>query len=677
MRNPFSDDIFSGEVAASGLVESLHGETLTQLGEALPEGGAHGLGRTVVLAAPRAGFGKSHLVTRFASQWLGRALVIPLTIDLEKEARWGTILWDVVEKLHRDGGHRSGLTMLDEAARFLFARINSRLIEDKKIPCAHPEEAIAALERNFVEMFDFTNPGQAVAKWFGDHFERLSAMTAGSLARESDTELSAASHWLRVLVSYSQGAEEAPEKRLQALRWAMNSPSASAIGGGGGMQIIQESQGGAEQQAKEKFRDLARILSQYRPLVFVVDHLDVFYRDGKAGMKIAWIITELARLIPKSLSVVCVNQDIWETTFQSQIPSALEDRMTREFINLRGVRPPEARALIDSRLHTAGVPAEQREKFEEVLRMGDLFALHSGRSISPRAVLRYAAERWDFMLRPQPPSLPGPPKLPPLTVHPVTEPVVGAETMDSISRALDAMYAPPAPAPTPVVAAPAALASPVEESRAAFQRLKDRLEVMRQQRRGLPPEPTAPTLPLTTPVNGQSAPHSYPINDRLADQFATNRAGAASATLDQAKLARLVEFAGRHFAAVRHAGLPRLAGGGLGSQWMTPDAEIFFGFESAENREFWRALSSFADSRAGSPDGQAVKVVAFTTEGAPEHPAKPGHAVLDLVALSSGDLASIAAASALDGKAPPAELAGLIARELAPLWKRVTRLPSR
>ena len=127
---------------------------------------------------------------------------------------------------------------------------------------------------------------------------------------------------------------------------------------------------------------------------FMIDHLDVFYRDGQAGLKIAYFISELRRLIPRSLSVLSVNQDLWEATFRGQLPSALEDRVTGGFVHLPGLSLAQANELIRSRLAAAGEPDASAAVFGDRLRLAEFFAGHTGRPVSPRAVLRYAAEKW-------------------------------------------------------------------------------------------------------------------------------------------------------------------------------------------------------------------------------------------------------------------------------------------
>jgi hypothetical protein len=337
MRNPFTDDIcLPGDAGAEPAVKMFQAEAMGVLeGVMKEESGA--LGRSLVVTAPRAGYGKTHLVGRFAAGLAGRAMVVPLEFDRESPPQWAGVLGSVVGKWHRDHGHRAGLTMLDEAARFLFALANQRLIESGQIPCAHPAEAVAALRRNYLEMFDFSDSGQEVARWFSGHFEGLVSLTSAGLAPEAGVDSESTAHWLRLLLSYAQGVGDLPAQRLEGLKWALHMSGGPALAGaGGGGLLIQES-ASPEQSCKEKLRDLGRLLSLYRPMVFVLDHLDGFHRDSQAGLQIAYFVSELRRLLPRSLTVVCLNQDVWQSTFQGQLPSALEDRMAGECVGLQGL----------------------------------------------------------------------------------------------------------------------------------------------------------------------------------------------------------------------------------------------------------------------------------------------------------------------------------------------------
>jgi hypothetical protein len=686
MHNPFTDDIFAGELPDERW--PVHGGALKALEEVMPglPGGA--MGRALILSAPRAGFGKTHLVTRFAAGLLGRAFVAPLTFDPEKPPRWQSVLMDLVEKLHRDHGHRPGVTLLDETARFLFARANQRLIAERKVPCAHPAEAVAALERNYLEMFDFTNPSQQVAKWFAEHFEGLVALTSASLASEAGVDGASAGFWLRVLCGYAQAAGEPAGRRFESLRWAINTPEGPAVAGAGGFSIIQES-GSPELAAKERLRDFGRLLGLYRPVVFIIDHVDVFYRDGQAGLRIAYFISELRRLIPRSLTVLSVNQDVWEATFRSQLPSALEDRLTGGFIHLPGLSLVQAEGLIESRLSASGEPRAASAAFCERLRLADFFAGHAGRPVSPRAVLRYAAEKWRLAQPGGGPTEPGPriesaggseplafPEMGAGAAEPSTTSVLGDDTLDSITAAIEAMAAEVA-APVAPAAEPAGAASPIaSEPKGAFQQLKERLERVRQ--------PRAPQAQREATANGDTV-RSGPLATAFT-QFLRRRSGSPVAPpLDLERLGPLLRFAGQHFPVVRAAELNVPGTRGSAVQWLSPDAEIIVGLEPATRPTFWSALTAHAAARARLNGGLPVKVVAFSERTSSTHPAAQGGAAggfaLDLFEPTASDLVVLAASGDILDQveagtltAEPPEIAALLAQELESFWRRLTRL---
>lgn len=713
MRNPFSEDIFFDQQSPEQDVESLHADALRYLRQEVPTESGAGWGRALVVQAPRAGYGKTHLVTRFAEGLAGRAFVIPFSFDAEKLPRWSTLLNDMLEKLHRDHAHRPGLTVLDETARFLFARVNQCLIRDRKIPCAHPEEAVAALDRNYLEMFDFANPTQEVAKWFGSHFESLVQLSAEALAPQAGVEPDRAVFWLRVLCAYAQSAPEAPEARLATLRWAAHSPCGPepAAGHSG---IFHET-GTHEQAAKDKVRDFGRLIGLHRPLVLVMDHLDVFYRDADTGLKLAYFISELRRLLPASLSVLSVNEDLWQTTFGQQLPSALEDRLTSAVLKLSGLTPVQAETLIFRRLVAAGVPETEATAFTARAKVEELFASRGAAPVSPRDVLRWAATQWTreqhvaaslpevavsppaalwdggdtppspFTVAREPAATPSEPPTKTTDTSPDVIPassVVGADTLDSISEALEAMSH-PAAAPPPS---------------AVLWRLRERLDRLRGEAtpaKTAKPAPQAasassPGLGLHAAATASTAPSS----DALAPQaraflecLRQRTSSPVAPALDLERVGHLLRFVGSHSPAVKATELNVPGTAGQALQWISPDAEILVGLEASTRAVFWSALTAHAAARARLNGGVPVKVVGFVERHAPPHPARPpgpsaGYA-LDLIEPTPADLGVLAAACDLldraqtgEVQADPADLAALLAKELDPFWRRLTRLPT-
>lgn len=667
------------------------------------------MGRALVVKAARAGYGKSHLMGRFAEGLAGRAVVVPLTFDLESPPRWLSVLGEVVEKVHRDHGHRAGLTVLDEAARYLFARANQRLIQTRQIPCEHPAEAVAALDRNYLEMFDFANPDQVVARWFSEHFEGLAPLTSGSLAPEAGMDAERVAHWLRVLLAYAQGVGELPRHRLDVLKWSIHAATGSGPGVGGEM-MIRETTASPEQEAKEKLGGLGRLLGLHRPLVFVIDHLDIFFRDGAAGLRIAYFVSELRRLLPRSLCVVCVNQDLWKATFASQLPSALEDRMSGGCVSLQGLTHEQAAALLHARLAEAGVPLEDAGGFWSRLRLDEFWLAQGGGAVSPRALLRHAAACWTRQARIVGPSRPAPlPAVPapsPMLVvsgHGTDEgadlaqlsgepgtpasSVLGEDTLDSISAALQAMVAegPKAALVT------GARAVEVAEAQAAsgtgpFQRLREKLDRLRpgSSETSAAAGNAAARLPGSAESNGR-VPSRGRLDESFAEHLGRRIAAPVPPALDLERLGRLLRFAGDHFPAVRAAelGVPGTSGTAL--QWRSPDAEILIGLESSTRPIFWSALTAHATARFKLNGGIPVKVIAFTEPDSISHPASAagpgGGFALDLVSPPPDELHRLAAAcdilEAMDDagrEVDPEEFSALLARNLEPFWRRLTRL---
>jgi hypothetical protein len=654
------------------------------------------MGQSLVVTAPRAGFGKTHLIAKFTRGLAGRALVVPLVFDLESPPRWAGVLWEVVRTLHAEPSHRAGLTMMDEVSRFLFACGNRRLIEGGQIPCPHPVEVLASLERNYLEMFDFGAVEQPVARWFGEQFEGLAPAMAERLAGEVGVDPGGVSHWLRVLLAYAQGVGEASGPRLEALRWAVSMNAGGSMGLTGGSFIIQES-GSPEAVAKEKLATLGRLMGIYRPIVFVIDHLDVFYRDGAAGLRIAYFVSELRRLLPRSLSVVSVNQDLWQASFQGHLPSALEDRLSGEMVALRGVTRDQAHQLLADRLAAAGVEAAERADFWVRVGLDEFFAAAGGRMIAPRAVLRHAAGCWAAGHR-----APGGVVSPPVVLVPdqsgpgaagsavrssaaaaaagasgAAGSVVGDETLDSISAALQAMVA-----SDPVAAVPL----PAGRAAGSFQRLKEKLDRLRPTAGERRASGGGPVRTGGSGVESATAPApSGTLARAYADQLKRRTESPVAPALDLERLGQLFRFAGGHFPVVRAAELGVPGTSGTAMQWLSPDAEILIGLESSTRPIFWSALTAHAAARARMNGGLPVKVVAFAEQEGGMHPAQQGRPAgqyaIDIIVPGATDLCELGAAGDILVEVEAGrlqvddqDLATLLAQELELFWGRVTRL---
>lgn len=675
--NPFAADIYPDGLPAVSGPATLHSGAMNELkalvdhaGRRLQAERADDGGSTVVLLrAPRAGFGKSHLLARLSAELGEKAFVVAVPFDREREVLWSALLWQVLETFHR--GRAGELSLLDLVTRRVFAIVNQRMIVERQIPCAHPREALAALETRFVELFDFSNPAQPVARWFSDHFERLVPFASRAAGQTAGLSADAAAHWLRVLCAYSQGRPDGETVRWESLRWSVLQPAGPALSHGG-MNIVSAGLTG-EAGARERVVEFCRLAAAVRPLVLVFDELDLFYEQGEAVQRIAGCITELRRLLARTVQVLSVNQDVWAQTFLKSLPSAIEDRLTGSQITLGTMNRAEAEQLIRARLLLAGLSEVVASAFLHRLNLSAYFSQEAGRLVSPRAVLRHAAHAWEDFERsarehheaaappapvwhPQPfldiPDMPEPPS--------VAFKVADAELFRvhapgplHVSVPVPAPVAAPAspPVPVPMQAPPPPLEVDPEivrsvpaEGDPAFARLRETLQRLLSP---LPPESELilsdePRAPLRSgailpdpPPAAEGAPHHPPrifpheppprdaVLARRFQQLRTHFLTAPWLSVDQDRLFHLLKAAGRRLAVIKWQDhdLPTSPGQTAGA-WADPDGEIIFGSEPYEDRTYWSALIHYVRERSGhsfsgAVNGLPCRLVVFSASKAP------------------------------------------------------------
>jgi len=651
--NPFAADIFPDGLPVHPSPAPLHAAALGELKNLVERAGQRlqshqadeGGGTVVLLRAVRAGFGKSHLLARLGAELGERAFVVSVPFDREREVLWSALLWQVLETFHQ--GRAGALSLLDLVTRRLFAIVNQRMIVEKLIPCAHPQESLDALETRFVDLFNFSDPSQPVARWFSEHFERLQPFAARTAAETAGLTTESAAHWLRVLCAYAQGSAEGETVRWEALRWSVLQPSAPAITHGG-LNIVPAGLTG-EAGARERITEFCRLAAAVRPVVLVFDDLDLFHGQNAAVQRIAGFIAELRRLLSRAVQVLSVNQDLWQQTFLPALPSAIEDRLTGSQLTLGTVPRSEAEQLVRARLHFARVAEAAAAAFLQRLNLSAYFAQEAGRLVSPRAILRHAAAAWEEFTRTAaaPPAAPEPEYRPqPFLDIPefITPPAVALKVEDAPAFRFPEAPAKAAPAPgqpeeTEVKTLPA--------GDPAFARLRETLQKLLSPlpaegtEAATPPRVAAPRPPLVSgvilpdpasrpplapapPAPPPPTPSPEAILQHRFQQLRSHFLTAPWLSVDQDRLFHLLKIAGRRLAVVKWTdyALPGSPGQSAGA-WVQPDGEILFGSEPYEDRTYWSALVHFARHRSGHGyNGHAVntapcRLVVFSATKAP------------------------------------------------------------
>jgi hypothetical protein len=686
--NPFASDIYP-----DGLPLAVE-DSLTQI-EALDELEAHiaalaspnrhrlEAGRVVQLKAPRAGYGKSYVLERLRQRLSDRAVVLPIKYDPDREFRWAGLFGEVLQTLHSQLTSL-GVTQLDELGRRLFARLNKSLIRLGRVPCADPENAIAAMEERALELFDLTNQKQPVGRWFAEHFERLLPGISLELAQEVGISEAAASNWLRILCSYTQGLTDTPAVRFENLKWATHQGQAAPVNAGG-MQVVQVGSMG-DAYFKDRLAEFSRLLTLWRPVVFLCDDVDSVHGRPEHVLAVASVLTELRRLLPRTLVVLSVNQDLWTHSFQKHLPSALEDRLTGGLVNLGQLGREDAEQLLHHRLHHAGATGEEAEEFFRLLNLPEIYHREPHRVASPRSLLRIAARTWDS-----------------LRYH------------KQMGR--DASAAVSATNQRPVGGSGALLPG------AKLPQLKEALERLQQQGESpkgasllvpegdflqIPAKPTTSGSPSAVPpgkpahLQAASAPTLLSVANQAASatvdpwkrcqELRARLTSREVLAIDHDILSHFLEAGGRHLTLVSATHVPVPGSPGPGAlRWLTPDGEIFFGSEAYTNVAYWRALTSFVKARGMEITPEGPSWLVLFAQGTASSPlaqwfgsaeaVEMEKSCLNVIRLEHAELASIYAVDEVLHEAehdnanlpPVSEVFASLTPVVDSFWKRVTR----
>lgn len=369
--NPFLDDIFVDSPSEISVVESIHTEivrlvtgSLNSLGEASACRGA-GAGRAILLMSPRAGYGKSHLLASLRISVGARATSFFLPFDPARPISWPVLL----ASLLRQGGHGKGPrsawnSQLDEIGQALLAEVvihhrNAGLLHGADCPAG-----LADLDQSYSELLSRHSSSDWL-DWVDQRAAELSRESSVDFLRCLGLSPAELSFWVRLFVDLNLRDESS----LESLR------------------------GLSQGEARERCLQLLRISSLKRPVLLVADGLDGFYASETAGLEVATLLSAIREEVPRSLSLLCLNEDVWEAVFAHSLPSAWLDRIAGEQVRLAGIDGSAAGAIVRGRLRGRGLPEGEIEDFVRRLEQAHLWEKDK-KTLYPRQVLRQARQMW-------------------------------------------------------------------------------------------------------------------------------------------------------------------------------------------------------------------------------------------------------------------------------------------
>ena len=296
------------------------------------------MGRNILLRAPRAGHGKTHLLSRVQHQLGASAEFIPLQAASGSEINAATVTDDVLCHLLRQLPASGGLTALDLLTRRLFASALQPLVRSGEVPCQDREGALTALRLRPIETFDFHQPNAVTAHWARENFEILGQRLAIELAQRSGFSVSGISFWVGALFRFSAAPVDSPA-RVRVL--------VDEVHDAGGMEM-------------ERLEALLGLLTQLMRVVLVADELEGFHTHETAALRLAAFLGMLRQSVERLDVILSLNQDIWQSAFAPRLSGGLADRLSEVVVELESLSKEDMGALLDSRVPGLGYQMLQR-----------------------------------------------------------------------------------------------------------------------------------------------------------------------------------------------------------------------------------------------------------------------------------------------------------------------------
>ncbi len=289
-------------------------------------------GRCILLRAPRAGHGKTHLLSRIQHQLGASHEFVPLHASFGCRIDAASVTDDTLRRLVRQLPASGGLTVLDLVSRRLFASALQPLVASGEVPCQDREGALTALRNRPVETFDFHHPNAVTAHWARENFEVLGQRLSLELAQRTNLPVSGVSFWVEALFHFAAAPLES-SNRVRVL--------AEAVHGESGVEM-------------ERLVALLGLLTLLMRVVLVADDLEGFSTDETAALRLAAFLGSLRQSVERLDVILSLNQDIWESAFMPRLSGGLADRLSEVVVELEPLTEIEMEALLDSRVPGLG-----------------------------------------------------------------------------------------------------------------------------------------------------------------------------------------------------------------------------------------------------------------------------------------------------------------------------------
>lgn len=319
-------------------------------------------GHCILLKAPRAGHGKTHLLTRLQHELGGTHEFIPLQATGGSRIDAMTALDDTLRRLIRGLPAAGGLTVLDLVARRLFSSSLQPLVNSGEVPCQDREGALNALRTRPIETFDFHHPSAVTAHWARENFELLGPRLSLELSQKNGLALREVSFWVDAMFRFAATPIDNPGRSRALAVTVFSDP-------------------GSEAAAHERLIALLGLMTGLMRVVLVADEMEGFSSDETAALRFASFLGAIRQSVTRLDVILSVNQDVWDSAFVPRLSGGLADRLSEVVVELEPLDSKAMLAILESRAEGTG---------EQILGKMDSDFIPS----HARGLIKYAGEKW-------------------------------------------------------------------------------------------------------------------------------------------------------------------------------------------------------------------------------------------------------------------------------------------
>lgn len=292
-------------------------------------------GRCILLRAPRAGHGKTHMLSRMQHHLGASHEFIALHAGPGSRIDAASVTDDTLRRLLRPLPAAGGLCVLDLLTRRLFSLALQPLVASGEVPCQDREGALMALRTRPVETFDFHHPNAVTAHWARENFEVLGQRLSMEISQRGGLPVREVSFWVDTMFHFAATPVD-HSSRMRAL--------ADAIHEGDPTEGVR----------MDRLIALLGMVAMLVRVVLVADDLEGFSSNEAAALGLAAFLGSLRQSVDRLDVILSLNQDVWDSAFVPRLTGGLRDRLSEVLIELAPLNEMEMLALLESRVPGLG-----------------------------------------------------------------------------------------------------------------------------------------------------------------------------------------------------------------------------------------------------------------------------------------------------------------------------------